>query len=173
LKRGIAEGQDELTQTIYALYGGNTLLWARLEAVLDEINEVAFFNGGKGPPFDNQVPRNLGRKLAYLRKTHKRLPWLHGLREAAETIANKVDTLSELRHDLIHGHIMSHPVLDTLSIARNDYGDEGLIRSLKEVPTRELIKFGMSVAALSKVAEAHHGSMTTALLEYRRHHIDR
>ena len=93
--------QDE---AFFSAIGRLVVSWAHLEAGLQATIEIIHFSLG-GAQHEPNIPRALNKKLAYLRRSIKRLvgeqvaqPWIAFFDEVAKE--------SDTRHDIIHGAII-------------------------------------------------------------------
>lgn len=156
---------------IFALIGMIAIAWAKIESLLDDINELAFLNGAKDA-VDREVPRGLERKLKFLRKSHRQLSWLGNLSEAAEELSSKIEAISSDRHQLVHG-VAQNLFTDELElrIVRNTYGTHGLGRIERSYGSTEFTNLSVSIVECVKLLDRHHGAMNAALLSNHKSYL--
>ncbi len=93
-------------EAFFSAIGRLVISWAHLEAGLQATIEIMHFSLG-GAQHEQTLPRALNKKLAYLRRSVKRIagneiakPWIAFLDDIAHE--------SDRRHDIIHGCIIEH-----------------------------------------------------------------
>jgi hypothetical protein len=99
-----------------------TTAWASLEFVLDlNIHVISAHYGGKS--ISTQVPLALNQKLKFLRRAFTGSKMLELFRAHGNTDIDKINALSEMRHELIHGA--------TLQYLGENYGTMGAFGTFK------------------------------------------
>ncbi|MBI2235002.1 MAG: hypothetical protein HYU57_08505 [Micavibrio aeruginosavorus] len=86
--------------------GRFTINWASLEAVLDTLSTIAHVGFG-GDKIEAEMPQALDRKLRFLKKFANGLPNTASVKPKILELVENVKQLSEVRHDLIHGVVVS------------------------------------------------------------------
>jgi hypothetical protein len=93
-------------EAFFSAIGRLVISWAHLEAGLQATIEIMHFSLG-GAQHEQTLPRALNKKLAYLRRSVKRIagnefaePWIAFFDDVAHE--------SDQRHDIIHGCIIQH-----------------------------------------------------------------
>jgi len=102
LHRKLADVQQAYDKYLYTSLGMLTVSWTQLESVLDFVN-LAIVAELKG----ERHPVSLKAKVRLIRKAHTKVARLSPLREEALSLMGDIVTLSERRHDLIHGRVVS------------------------------------------------------------------
>ncbi|WDR04051.1 hypothetical protein PSQ19_08595 [Devosia algicola] len=107
--------QDEL---LFAAVGRLAVSWAHLEFGLDSMILI-IHNGMNNSAYEKSLPKVLSAKIQYLRDAFNRLGIPDAARPQYESFLEEVSSLSDTRHDIIHGFPIFHP---------SDSGEAKLIR---------------------------------------------
>ena len=92
----------------YASIGHLTLCCAHLELGIDLLIWLLHdYLGGKS--VESVKPWALNRKLEYIRRCFRKISVLSAYREYACDLAAEIAEASEVRHDMIHGVLVSFP----------------------------------------------------------------
>lgn len=97
---------NEKVQNLFRCVGSVVIHWGLAEQSLDvAINMI--FNGynGKSKSEEGILPRQLKRKLRFVRLCLNQLPHLAEFKDEGIALCEKFANLKERRHDLIHGAI--------------------------------------------------------------------
>ncbi len=79
-----------------------TRQWAVMEASLD-ISALILFHDFGGKAIENELPRALARKIAFLRKAISKSPTLVKLHGPVSDLLKCVSEAKQFRHDCVHG----------------------------------------------------------------------
>ena len=82
--------------------------WAIIEQQIDNVVNVAFKNcGGKTLRKNGDIPRSMSQKLDFLKDCFHKIAALKPFEGEAVSLIGRTSTLSEQRHDLVHGAVTS------------------------------------------------------------------
>jgi hypothetical protein len=105
-------------EKLFAAVGRLTVTWAHLEFGLDAM--IAVIHGlMDGRLHEKKLPRQLSKKLKYLRKAFDRIGVAEADRPRYDKFLDDVEAASVTRHDIIHGFPIHHA---------SDTGEAKLIR---------------------------------------------
>jgi hypothetical protein len=129
-------GPPEHAQTVAYLIalGAFTHVWAYWECIFDICIFIIFHRSPEGKTIDKKRPIALARKLRYFRKAHASISELKPYADGAQSLANCIEMMSDLRHTIIHS---AHAPTDTplvrefRRILPDDIGDRVLEKRQK------------------------------------------
>ena len=102
---GTAYDDDELNALFQAV-GFVVVQWGQAEQSLDLATGILYQNLG-GKPLAKKLPKMLETKLEFIERCLAKLPTLTQLRADGAALVADFRSLSDTRHDLIHGAIAS------------------------------------------------------------------
>ena len=89
-------------EEFFGAIGRLTISWVHLELGLDCMVEI-LYRGFKGNTIEAEMPRNLQRKITFLRAAFQKLPIGTRAVEGYLTLLNRIQAAAQTRHDIIHG----------------------------------------------------------------------
>ena len=92
-------------EQFFGAIGRLTISWAHLELGLDCMVEI-LYRGFEGNTIEPEMPRNLQRKITYLRTAFQKFPIGTKAVEGYLKLLNRVQTAAQTRHDIIHGVVI-------------------------------------------------------------------
>jgi hypothetical protein len=99
----LAEAERLLGEHHDRLVGIFVMTWARMEISLDYANYLFLNIVPGGDQLAESLPRSLDQKIDLFRRAHRELPQMANLKDDAEKLVSRINTLKERRHDIIHG----------------------------------------------------------------------
>lgn len=147
-----------------ASIGMMTILWAQTEGVLDALVASIYFQGG-GEKLEPQHPRQLDRKLSFLRECYKRLTPLHCVAEEGNELVDRFHRLKQKRHDLVHGFVRkAHADKLEFSVIKKDKRKpHGFSFEPQTLTHDELVSTLEAVCDLADFAEQHFDAVLFAI----------
>lgn len=102
----LQEGEHTDFRKLCAAVGFVVLNWSHIEQNVDAWVSIAFQDcDGKRLRKKEDIPRSLDNKLDFLKDGFKKLPALNSYSDEGLGLLARVKSLSELRHNLVHGTI--------------------------------------------------------------------
>jgi len=95
-------------ERFYACIGRLIISWGQLELSL-EFSIALIHEGLGGNKLQSEKPRMLEAKLTYLRRAAHELAPLKAHRKSTLKLADDLEAASIMRHDIVHGAIISPP----------------------------------------------------------------
>ena len=151
--------EHEDMDALFRAIGFIVVQWGQAEQSLDLLVAALFQEcGGKRLAKKNRMPFMLTPKLEFVRKCVTQLPKLAPFREDRLALVSAFESLSEKRHDLIHGAVSSlSPVDDAFPFLKLDVKDnEHHVREIRleasEFPAlaNDLVRLGADAGALAR-----------------------
>ena len=151
-----AEHKD--TDALFRAVGFIVVQWSQAEQSLDLLVAALFQEcGGKRLAKKNRMPFMLAPKLEFVRKCVTQLPKLAPFREEGLALVSSFETLSEKRHDLIHGAVSSLSPVDNafpfikLDIKDNAHHFREVRLEASEFPalTKDFVRLGADAGTLA------------------------
>jgi hypothetical protein len=99
-----AELPDELMPPLAMAIGHLVITWASIEATLNLTIAVIYHDVG-GKAIETDLPRNLSRKVKFLRACFNRVDPLKGYGNEARSLLDRISALAPIRHAVIHGYL--------------------------------------------------------------------
>ena len=85
--------------------------WGHCEQSLELLVNTLFLQyGGNGLPKRKKMPKQLGEKVAFVKECARGIPSLSLFRAELESLATSFESLTQKRHDLVHGALTDAPV---------------------------------------------------------------
>jgi hypothetical protein len=140
-----AMGQSPLDSTdeaFFAAVGRLTLAWGVIDSAL-EVMVLIIHTGFEGRKIEREAPMSLSRKIIYLKKCFSRIAELRPVKEILIPLFEEVREGSEMRHNIIHGFLLSIPDGTVTKMAR-------MLRGARQPNKR----FSISTAEILKSAAA-------------------
>lgn len=100
-----AQFTSKTDEEFFGAIGRLTISWAQLEVGLDSMVRIIYY-GFKGSKIEAEVPRNLKRKIRFLRAAFKTLPIGKTAIDGYLNFLDRVQSAAETRHDIIHGVVI-------------------------------------------------------------------
>jgi len=97
---------EEVIEPIYLGVGHLVVSWSFVEIALDHWITLVYHNVD-GKKIEKQIPRNLTDKLQFLTRCFERIDALAPFSMECLPCLEKIETLSETRHFIVHG-VLSH-----------------------------------------------------------------
>jgi hypothetical protein len=114
----------EIEQPLYTAIGHLVVNWAFVEQIIDMWCTIAYQAPGGGQ-IAKELPRELSRKIKFLKACFRDMPALAPLAEEARECLARAKQISATRHFVIHGAIAGYEPSDhTLRFVRLDLVDE-------------------------------------------------
>ncbi len=103
---------SEADEAFFGAIGRLTISWGHLELGLDCMVHI-LYHGFKGNTTEREIPRNLQRKITFLRSFWRKLQpvgideeeWA-GAVNGYMKLLNRIQTAAQTRHDIIHGVVI-------------------------------------------------------------------
>jgi hypothetical protein len=121
------------------------IAWAQVEVTLDYSNLFLITN------FETKemdLPVSLKAKIAFFRK-YFRVPELESYSERAVGIADKINSLKETRHDIVHGHAEKLTPEGLRRFIRFDYKGRELVERPKDYTLNQIITASEEITDLA------------------------
>ena len=133
---------DSTDEAFFAAVGRLALAWGIIDSAL-EVMVLMIHAGFGGSKIERDAPMSLSRKVDYLKKCVSRIDELKPAKEILVPLFNEVRDESEMRHDIIHGILLSIPDGTVTKMAR-------MLRNTQKPQKR----FSISTAEILKNAAA-------------------
>ncbi len=136
-------------ESFFGAIGRMTISWAYLELGLDwTINNLYLhFNAVE---VEKQQPRNLDRKLAFMRAVIKRMPLPEEFARGFALLFESIKSAAETRHDIIHGFIIKHEDgTGEATFSRIIRGEQWLPKSPYKLTARDIMEAAIEADRLS------------------------
>ena len=130
------DGELKDFENLCAAIGFISVNWALTENFMDSV-VLAIYQDFGGRKIERSIPRSLNKKIDFCRKAIRRLPSFSRYGVALLPLLNDMETLSEKRHDFIHGVVtnIKRDPDGTFPIMRLIYGrHEHTMREIKFDP---------------------------------------
>jgi hypothetical protein len=92
-------------EEFFGAIGRLTISWGHLELGLDCIVHI-LYHGFKGNTIEREIPRNLQRKITFLRSSWNSQPIGADGISGYMKLLNRIQTAAQTRHDIIHGVVI-------------------------------------------------------------------
>lgn len=98
---------------LYSQVGFIVIQWGHCEQSLELLVSTLFREyGGNKLPRRRRMPKQLSEKIAFVKECAQHIPSLAPFRAEIEALAGDFDSLTQTRHDLVHGALSDAPVVD-------------------------------------------------------------
>lgn len=101
---GVEAGSD--LENLFKAVGFVVVQWGNAEQTLDLL-AVGVFSCFAGHELLKRRPKQLGQKIEFLRKCFATFPKLSPFKAECDDLLNRFESLSQSRHDIVHGAIDS------------------------------------------------------------------
>lgn len=97
---------------LYSQVGFIVVQWGHCEQSLELLVNTLFLQyGGNKLPGRKRMPKPLSEKLAFVKECILQIPSLAPFRVELETLISDFETITQKRHDLVHGALTDDPVI--------------------------------------------------------------
>jgi hypothetical protein len=148
---------EELMPPLFSGVGMIAMNFAFVENTLDAWTAFAYRDFG-GSAIEQEMPRQLARKIKFLRKCFGRLDGLKPFATEALAIVNRTSELSDMRHYVIHGVLagFDHEDNEAFYFRKIDISDDKTEHILGEMklPGQHIIWAGQELLHMAATGQA-------------------
>ncbi len=139
-------------EAFFAAVGRLTLSWGHLGIALDSMVEI-MYHGFGGREIEPEMPRQLQRKITFLRKAFKKLPIGQKAIQGYLALFDQIEAAAQTRHDIIHGAVIEYAERSgEATMVRVTRHGERVTKKRFKVTTRSIFKAAIDAQKLgSKV----------------------
>lgn len=146
-------------ESLFKTIGFIVIYWSHCEQSLELlVNSLFLQYDGNKLPKRKKMPRPLSEKLSFVKECADQLPALSSFKSELETLVSSFETITQTRHDLIHGALTNEPVIDGVySFIRLDtHPDIHEVKNfqydLKDFPSlsEDLLRLGSNTLGLAR-----------------------
>ena len=145
----MANDTSRADEAFFAAVGRLTLSWGHLGIALDAMVEI-MYHGFGGREIEPEMPRQLQRKITFLRTAFKKLPLGQKAIQGYLGLFDQIEAAAQTRHDMIHGAVVEQAEGGgEATMVRVTRRGKGVTKKRFKVTTRSILKAAIDAQKLS------------------------